>query len=548
MFLLHSVLVTQIAFAKDYSVAPELVECAVKSIAVRHNGKRKNTAIPTSLASSTNSKITSDCIQLTGIETSMSIAGRGFEISINGSLFMAPQGQKITNNDRIRVRTGLFKSKSMSKRVKLRLKEDPKINNIKRAEFLLIWRVFVLPEEKNKDVFHVGPSHKYRQINDVLSLVAPGDTIQLEAGATYEPISIENVSGNAQAPIRLIGERKPNVKRATISGGTKKGGWTLGLKHAHYWYVDNLILKNGNVCFRIEASNVTLENTLIESCHNGILGADVNTGNIKILNSEIRNSGGKQEGRAWGHAVYIATDRDRFPNSVLRIESNFLHSNRGNSIKSRAERSEIRGNWIESSLDPQSRYLLELIGYDAYDNSESQNHIVENNVLRHIGAQHSVRTGGDGTGASNGQTRLSNNLFLFEPNFKGSIFRLYHGLESFVVERNVFAIPDTHLDDIILIRDMLKPTQWVNGKPAISFNNNVIPNFERVYQSDTVNYSQSDSYFSDISIDSEANFPGVEVKGYSPQSLLVLNSYLKSSKIDEQNKTYSQRPIESRNN
>lgn len=474
--------------------------CAKKDISVRANGKRKQVTFPSAVGVQPNEALVSSCLIFSGIDTYLTVQSKGVEVSLNEQPFVVANGQKIKDGDSIRLRAMAPAKQRKGQRVIVNLFEDPSAVQLKRMQYLLIWRIYT-SSTPSQQTYKVGPNSIYREVDDVLDLVHPGDTILLESGATYQGFIAKNISGTKDAPITIKSDAKSAMERPRLIGkGGGRRDWVVGLSGSYFWHIENLIIEHGDVCVRHEGAYTVIRDVLIRDCHHGVLGTDQNSGSLTITNSEVVDSGGKVEGRAWGHAIYIATDRDRFPGSVFTLENSFVHGNRGNAVKSRAEITRIEHNWLETSSDEQSRYLIELIGYDAYDDSEPLYGYVEDNVLVHIGTQHSVRVGGDGTGSNRGPVSFKRNLFVFSKDFAGTIFRIYHGLGSLDVTDSVFLLANS---SPILIRDMLKPKQWTFGKPRVHFSNNQLGKVAIQYYHHDGEADLSQPYFSDVELDND---------------------------------------------
>ena len=92
----------------------------------------------------------------------------------------------------------------------------------------------------------------------------------------------------------------------------------------------------------------------------GILGADRGSGSFLLEYVEVHHTGAGTS----AHQIRMATDEVAHPGSVFRMQYCYVHdANGGNNVKSRAQRNEIRYNWIEGAL----YHEIELIGPDGAD-------------------------------------------------------------------------------------------------------------------------------------------------------------------------------------
>lgn len=493
-FLLFPLLLASQAFAFSESEQ----ECKLKDVSIRKNGKRQQVSFPATLGAQSGQEITSACLYFTGIDSSFILTGKDFLVSINDGVFEPPNNQKVKDGDSIRIKSLPPAMGRKDKRVTIQFKETAHKAQLKRNLYQIVWMI-TASDSPGNTIYDVGPSHMYREISEVLPKLKPGDTIRLQKNAVYQGFSVKQVSGTEEAPIKLTSNATESSERPRIVGrGEGKRDWVIGLTRSHFWHIKNVILEGGDVCLRNEAAYTLLEKVVIRDCHHGVLGTDHSSGSITIQNSEVYGSGGKVEGRAWGHAIYIATDRDRFPGSTFTLKNSFVHGNRGNAVKSRAENTHIVGNWLETSTEDQSRYLIELIGYDAYDDSEPLYGLVENNILVNIGQQHSIRVGGDGTGRNIGAERFANNLFVFSKTFDGTVFRIYHGLGELEVENNTFLFANSKP---IFVRDTLRPEQWTDNKPVVRIKSNILSPLDVLYYHNEGSAELSTPYFSEVVID-----------------------------------------------
>ena len=150
------------------------------------------------------------------------------------------------------------------------------------------------------------------------------------------------------------------------------------------------------------------------------------------------------------------------------MEHCYVHDgNGGNDVKSRAQRNEIRYNWIEGAL----YHEIELIGPDGADEALfREDSDVVGNVFRKTGDGYLARVGGDGTGQTNGRYRFLGNTVILAPG-SSAVFRLHDGLESVEMHGNVFYRAGGGGVQILGDSD----ASWVTGKAEIAGSHNWIP-------------------------------------------------------------------------
>jgi hypothetical protein len=188
------------------------------------------------------------------------------------------------------------------------------------------------------------------------------------------------------------------------------------------------------------ANDITITQSYIHHCdRHGILGTDEGSGTLLLDRIEVSHAGGQPAGENLKHPVYVATDRDRYPNSKLKVMHSYIHDFEGNGIKSRSARNEIYYNWIEVPDLTLAYYSIELPGFEAYQSVPGIDSDVVGNVLIHHGAT-GVRAGGDDTGVLRGRLRMVNNTLLFGEAFSDytPAIRHYGVLDPIYLANNIF--------------------------------------------------------------------------------------------------------------
>jgi hypothetical protein len=317
--------------------------------------------------------------------------------------------------------------------------------------------------------YQVGPGKTHAQISNVTNLLNPGDTVLVQGDASYSSVQFTR-PGTSEKPIVVRGIRV-NGKRPVISGGTN----SVHFRAAHHSVFEGFEVTGGSSrCVFHESDDLVLRDLLVRDCPaHGVLGADIGSGDLLLEFSEVTRCGSGDR----LHQIYVTTDEVNYPGSTVRIQHNFIHDAKGgNNIKSRAERNEIRYNWIEGAY----YHELELIGPDpggvdddwsprlAREDSE-----VIGNVFRKVATTANnnpdfsvFRIGGDATGESHGRYRFIHNTVLAGT---GAVFRCFDSLESVEMHNNVFHHPGGSLN---LMRTV--EANWTQGQPIIAGQNNWI--------------------------------------------------------------------------
>ncbi|MEG3765751.1 hypothetical protein, partial [Alteromonas sp. 14N.309.X.WAT.G.H12] len=450
-------------------------ECREVSLYIRENGKRaqRGTMLATSLELAPAEAVTSECIELADLEAPVKVSHRGDAwFAVNGTDFQ--QGEvELFNGDRLVV--GYITPSEYGVAQTQRLNMEPTAQATNLDKFYIKWDVQTANTAREPTEWHIEPGTQYEQIEDIADQLVAGDVVKVIGGNVYDPFILEGISGTREQPIRIVGI-PVNGERPIFSGSHSSWPWTIGVRSSHSIYLENIEITGADtICFRHEADDITLTNVYLHDCIvHGILGTDALSGSLTITESEITAAGGKHEGRPWGHAVYVATDQFRFPGSTLTITHSFLHGNKGNTIKSRAEKLALYYNWIEVNDLEQAKYAVELIGPVVDTRHPIQQDITGN--LFWLGKDfYAIRAGSDGTGGSKGIVRFTNNTVIHASDTDSYTFlRLDHEMTALVLTNNVF-IKKNPAAIYTLLRDNVPKSRWTYGEEMIYLNNNVVP-------------------------------------------------------------------------
>jgi hypothetical protein len=315
-------------------------------------------------------------------------------------------------------------------------------------------------------VVRVGPTRAIRTINEVQAQLKPGDRVEVDGNATYPSLTLV-AAGTAEAPIVFVGIAV-NGKLPVLSGGDD----TLYFNGSHHVVFQGFEITQGvQVCVLHQAHDVALCQTVVHDCaRHGILGADYDSGSLLLDRIEVHHTGGEPAGENLKHPVYIATDPVAYPDGVFRIQHSYLHDNNGgNAIKSRALRTEIYFNWIETG--PSMLYSAELIGFEEFTSPRQDSDVV-GNVLIHQN-QYGLRFGGDGTGASKGRVRFANNLVVVSGSGYDAntpVLRFFSDIDALEAVNNVFYRVGG--GPLRVIRD---DATWVRGQQTLAGTRNWVP-------------------------------------------------------------------------
>jgi MYXO-CTERM domain-containing protein len=318
--------------------------------------------------------------------------------------------------------------------------------------------ILAFPKTAEAAQYQVGPGKAFATLQSVAPKLAPGDVVEVDGGVTYPGDIKFASSGTAAAKITLIGKRSASGARPVLAGGTN----TVHFQADHYVMRGFEITGGDSRCVFHQGDDITLEDSVVHDCpKHGILGADEESGSLTLSYVEVYACGSGDS----RHPIYIATDEENHPGSVFRMEHCYVHDgNGGNNVKSRAQRNEIRYNWIEGAL----YHEIELIGPDgAEEDLFREDSDVVGNVFRKTGNHYMARFGGDGTGQTNGRYRFFGNTVILAPG-SSAVFRLYDGIESVEMHDNVFYRAGG--GGVQVIRD--SDASWTTGHAVIAGSHN----------------------------------------------------------------------------
>ena len=433
-------------------------------------------------------------------------------------------------------------------------------------------------------VYSVGPTHKFKKVQDVVALLEPGDIVEVDGGSVYpspifidaklagtkdKPITIKGLTLNGEKPV-LKTRNAANMVEVSADNYVFDNFEVIGnlaevlAKHPGVTY-SNIMDQTGakrkeisdQTVYRAifhKADNLVVSNSIIHDARMGILGADHGSGSITVEYNEVYHNGTN----GGHHNLYLAADEATHPDSVARVQNNYIHdANTGNGLKTRARRNEVYYNWFENNF----YQSLELIGpdpefgqvgdYYQFINTEALRAInpeygeffqredsdVVGNVIYHTRGS-LVRIGGDGTsdmsertgkvGPSYGQTygryRFVNNTFIDYEDDTGKTtdpvqaIRIEFGVESVELYNNVFYKPVGNPLSIIgenTNEKSINKANWASGSRQVKGANNWV-------QTDALNVPGEDEWSGTMKgtdpgfVDASPAVKNFNLKGNSP--------------------------------
>lgn len=338
----------------------------------------------------------------------------------------------------------------------------------------------ITPLSSEAHIYKVGPNEQYKSLQEVANLLQSGDTIYVDGDAEYSGNIKLTKNGTKENPIRIIGITINN-KRPIIRASNTASEILVRFDGSNYLFENFEVIGNlGKATDKSKftargiyqvADDLTIRNCIVHDTRNGIMAADLNSGDLTIESSNIY-ANGYADG---DHNIYIASDRVRYPNSVTKIMFNYIHdSKKGAGLKTRTLRNEIYYNWFENNAQSE----IDMYGADlgpgtnpiddthySTDNHETQDELRKidpsygeayiredtdfvGNLVISDNKTKMLTIGGDGgsggptrNGTSFGRYRFINNTFIntykLNPSDKNIIGQLKFGVGSIEFDNNI---------------------------------------------------------------------------------------------------------------
>jgi hypothetical protein len=269
------------------------------------------------------------------------------------------------------------------------------------------------------EIYRVGPEREFKQLADVAEKLDPGDSVEVDGGATYSKTVTFTRHGTAEAPIIVRGIRRDGARPLLVPPHPHLIAALVRFDGDHYRFegfefTGGSSFKLMRAIYNI-ANDIVIRDTLIRDCPlNGIAGSD-RSGSLTLDGVEIRGCGRG----SLSHSIYVGSDHSRYPNAVFRMQFCHIHDgNGGNLVKSRAALTEIYYCRIERA----AFFELDLIGGDpGAQEAEADRAVKESaDLVGNLVASKPksrgaiARLGSDGTGASEGHYRFAHNTIIHD--------------------------------------------------------------------------------------------------------------------------------------
>ena len=299
--------------------------------------------------------------------------------------------------------------------------------------------------------FEVGPTKKFKKIQDVLGFLQNKDVVIVDGNVTYpsgilitkDNVTLRGVPVNGVRPrIKTMNSSQSSMVEITgdhvevdgfiVEGGNNDLMAIWGYDNWNDWtgaYISNTnncqselrINRSSGRCIHHAGHDLTIRNCKISGSGTGIISSDLSGGAILVEYCEIFENGAGPG----GHNLYLANNIGRYPEAETIVRYCYIYQSiHSAGLKTRAHINKIYYNYFYNN----SQQSLELIGPDPGNESRSNNgfqvakqinqqygpynqftyrsdHDVVGNTLiydiqeRNIVAGRLVRCGADGTSA-----------------------------------------------------------------------------------------------------------------------------------------------------
>lgn len=268
-------------------------------------------------------------------------------------------------------------------------------------------------------VWKVGPGRTYTSPSKVASLVADGDTVEIDAGVYAGEASVWS---RHRLLLRGSGGFASLVAPATIPN--QKAIWVLA---GDAIAVDSIEFSQAKVPdrngagIRAEGTDLTVRRSWFHDNENGILGGK---GHVRVEDSRFERNG---YGDGLSHNLYIS-NCDTF--TLARSWSRLARV--GHEVKSRAKVNVIEGNWIGNESEGTASYEIDL--------PNGGHALVSGNVIQQgAKTENSAMVSYGAEGLTNpGKTLVLAHNTLVNDRSAGTFVRLASGATG-VVRNNLFA-------------------------------------------------------------------------------------------------------------
>lgn len=241
------------------------------------------------------------------------------------------------------------------------------------APLLSLLAILVLAAPAAARVLEVGPTRAMIMPSQAAAAAADGDVVIIDPGV-YQDCAVFTASGLTVQARPLTPSAKPTIMSRPVITGPPCADRGLFLFFGNNVTVRGLTFagardsSHNGAGILMEGTNLTVEDSQFLNNEDGILTGGGAESVVHVSGSLFRGNG-SCEG-ACAHALYVGRRIGR----LEVVNSVFIDTHVGHSIKSRALKTVITGNRIEDGVNGTSSYLIEL--------PEGGDAVIEDNVFQ----------------------------------------------------------------------------------------------------------------------------------------------------------------------
>jgi len=214
---------------------------------------------------------------------------------------------------------------------------------------------------------YVGANEKYKSIDEVQSVVADGDVIEIVPGVYRDCAFFD--SDNIVVRPKGWPNQKEKVRFQDVACEDKAifviAGDNVLIEGIEF--VNARVPDKNGAGIRFEGKNITINDCYFLKNEMGLLAGSNRESEIVIRRSVFELNG--KESPRWGHGVY-----DDGAKSLRIIDSLFIKQKTGHHTKSRAFYTEVVGSEISDGMDGNASYAIDV--------SSGGSVLIENNIIQ----------------------------------------------------------------------------------------------------------------------------------------------------------------------
>jgi hypothetical protein len=249
--------------------------------------------------------------------------------------------------------------------------------------------------QQNSTAVWVGPGQQYSSVNAAIAAAPSGGTVYVAPGTYTNDFSSINknliIDGVGGMPhLQAVGQI-PNGKAIFITNGN------ITIQNLE---LSGATVADGNgAAIRAESGNLTVDRSYIHNNQDGILTASDPNATVTVTNSEFAFNGA---GDGYTHGIYAGHI------ASLTVKNSYFHDTQiGHQIKSRANVTDVEGNYIADGSNGSASYSIDV--------PNGGTATVKNNVIEKGPNKQNpyfVAFGEEGASNPNNKLTVANNTFV----------------------------------------------------------------------------------------------------------------------------------------